>query len=149
MSFYFFKIILYMGSSTFKVSNKYCTFLVISRLDQASVISSTLKKLNLTWWIVLRRKSLWRLLSNTSPTAMSLGTTSRSRKNSDNILAISEKEFWKKENKIYLIFISNLMNIQAMILVCTEPVTSEWSQSSDGSQTKLVGESLYALELNP
>ena len=33
------------------------------------------------------------LLNITSPNAMWLGTTSRSRKNSDNIFAISEKEF--------------------------------------------------------
>ena len=51
-----------------------------------------------TWWIVRIRSNCWRFLKRTKPTITSLGTTSKSRKNSDNTLAISAKEFWNKKS---------------------------------------------------
>ena len=57
----------------------------------------------LTWWIVRSLKSCWRFLSKTSPTMTSLGTISRSRKNSDKTLAMSVNELWneKIENNFF------------------------------------------------
>ena len=63
-------------------------------LEKPLVIVKTL-----TWWIVRSLKSCWRFLSKTSPTMTSLGTISRSRKNSDKTLAMSVKELWKWEKK--------------------------------------------------
>ncbi len=52
----------------------------------------------LTWWMTRNLRSCCRCRRRTSPTTTSLGTTSRSRKNSDRTRAMSANELWKQFN---------------------------------------------------
>lgn len=61
------------------------------------VVDGRIKSSAPTWETTILRLSFWFLRMSTRPATTSVGTTSKSRKNSVNNLATSVKEFWNQK----------------------------------------------------